>query len=53
MGRYVVWGHGNSWIVHWHDGVRITWRSRWCTTKREAEQLAAKLRRGVAPRRAA
>lgn len=45
--KYVVWGHGRSWIVNAVNelGVRVG-SSHWMSTKDEAEQNAQQLRDG-------
>lgn len=45
MAHHVVWGHGRSWIVHRVEDDRITWASRWMTTRAKAQALAEALTR--------
>lgn len=45
-GHLVVWGHGNSWVVHRVNRIgRITWKSHWMSDKAQAEALLKLMKR--------
>lgn len=52
-GSLIVWGHGESWIVHWHDGIAIRWASQWFRCRNRAkvhrDRLEAMAKAGKAP----
>lgn len=52
--RFLIWGHGNSWVIHGLDAFRhIVWKSRWYSTRADAEAERDHLNRKHADKEAA